>query len=434
MRQRIVSIQLRVKEAHGYQPYYPAIVNANGIVKPFYCRIGGNPVLREDGMYYLRHRDRSGKRHHQYVGTDPKLARTMQLQRQHFMDGEDMGLSIAEPPSIPRPPKVRMAAPPSVAALAHQDAPQPELPSERHPIVQTVDKFVKEMTVIRSLDCGADYRFKLGIFVSFTTKTYLDQIDDDEIIAYVAELKTRELASRTVKNYCSSLNAFLRRYGYKDKIKKRLLPKPTKKIVAAYSPEDLKAIFDGATKEEEMLFRFFLGLGMREQEVMYAAWPDIQSDRGLFKVTEKLDVGFKIKDKEERLIPIPSDLLERLKKRFETKKHRRWIFPTDRGQPDGHMLRRLQKLALREGLNCGMCLTKKGASCLDHACCKRFGLHKFRRTFATLHHDNGVPIRTLMEWLGHSDLQTTIRYLATSDPASQKTRKLVDKTWDCLLS
>ena len=97
MRQRVVSIQLRVKETYGYQPYYPAIVNTNGIVKPFYCRIGDKSVLREDGVYYLRHRDRTGKRHHQYVGTDPKLARTMQLQRQHFVDGEDMGLTIAEP-------------------------------------------------------------------------------------------------------------------------------------------------------------------------------------------------------------------------------------------------------------------------------------------------------------------------------------------------
>jgi integrase len=56
-------------------------------------------------------------------------------------------------------------------------------------------------------------------------------------------------------------------------------------------------------------------------------------------------------------------------------------------------------------------------------------LHKFRRTYATLHHENGVPIRTLMGWLGHSDLETTIRYLAAADPGSQRTRALVDKSW-----
>ena len=69
------------------------------------------------------------------------------------------------------------------------------------------------------------------------------------------------------------------------------------------------------------------------------------------------------------------------------------------------------------------------ASCRDHACCKQLGLHKFRRTFATMRHENGVPMRTLMAWLGHSMPETTIRYLAAADPGSKTTRSLVDKTW-----
>ena len=46
-----------------------------------------------------------------------------------------------------------------------------------------------------------------------------------------------------------------------------------------------------------------------------------------------------------------------------------------------------------------------------------------------MRHENGVPMRTLMAWLGHSMPETTIRYLAAADPGSKTTRSLVDKTW-----
>ena len=283
----------------------------------------------------------------------------------------------------------------------------PDLSGKRLPLAASVDKFVRETTITRNPEIGADYRFKLASFVKVCRKTYLDEIGDDDVITYVATLQSQGLSARTIENRCTVLNTFLRRYDFKDKVKKRFVPKATEKVASAYSAAEVRAILAASTAEERILFRFFLGLGMREREVMFAAWQDVDFEKGLFKVTEKKDAGFKIKDKEERLIPIDSQLLDNLRKRYKKKKHERWIFPTDRGLPNGHMLRKLQELGLREGLNCGQCRTKKRASCRDHACCKQLGLHKFRRTYATLHREQGVSMRTLMDWLGHSMLETT---------------------------
>jgi hypothetical protein len=33
----------------------------------------------------------------------------------------------------------------------------------------------------------------------------------------------------------------------------------------------------------------------------------------------------------------------------------RWVSPSKHGLPDGHFLRKLKKVALRAGLNCGHC-------------------------------------------------------------------------------
>jgi hypothetical protein len=223
MQQRTVIIMLRVKEGHGIQPYYPAVVTPNGTIKPFYARINGSPVHREDGVYYLRYRDNTGKRHYQFAGTDPKLARVMQLQRQHVIAGEEMGLPTVNAPPAIRPKRVLVAEPPSVAPLVNPKAPPAEGLTNRFAIAPTIDKFVREMSTIRSRGRAYGCRLQLGLFLRTFKKTYLDEIDDDDVVAYVAMLRDRNLTDRTIANYCATLNTFLRRYGYKEKVKKRLV-------------------------------------------------------------------------------------------------------------------------------------------------------------------------------------------------------------------
>jgi integrase len=109
-----------------------------------------------------------------------------------------------------------------------------------------------------------------------------------------------------------------------------------------------------------------------------------------------------------------------------------FIFAGPDGKPNGHFLRLLQKLALRAGLNCGECITKQGKSCATQAICREWGLHKFRKTFATMHSEAGVPPSTIQKWLGHSDLATTLRYLATADLRSERTRQQVNSTFASL--
>ena len=54
-----------------------------------------------------------------------------------------------------------------------------------------------------------------------------------------------------------------------------------------------------------------------------------------------------------------------------------------------------------------------------------FWLHKFRATFATRCLWAGVDLRTVQSWLGHSDIESTMRYLKPS--RSQKTRDKVNE-------
>lgn len=141
---------------------------------------------------------------------------------------------------------------------------------------------------------------------------------------------------------------------------------------------------------------------------MNAEYDDLDFRDCLFTVREK--ANWKSKDFEEREIPLPDFLLEGLKQRMLATKDR-LIFPTKDGKKDGHMLRRVQALAKRAGLP------------------GEWGLHKFRKSYATLQHRNGLDARSIQKRLGHSDLATTLAYLEGEDARSERSRSQVNDTF-----
>jgi integrase/recombinase XerD len=81
----------------------------------------------------------------------------------------------------------------------------------------------------------------------------------------------------------------------------------------------------------------------------------------------------------------------------------------------------------QQDTNYGHCINKAAKSCTTHLICRNFVLHKFRKTFATLHHKNGLPARTLMRLLRHNSLDVTLRYITDVD--DEQTRNVVESTF-----
>jgi hypothetical protein len=72
-------------------------------------------------------------------------------------------------------------------------------------------------------------------------------------------------------------------------------------------------------------------------------------------------------------------------------------------------------IALRAKVNCGHCenVGEGGTkNCREHAVCQEWGLHCFRKTFASDHYRNRSDkggLREIQKWLGHHSLDVTIR-------------------------
>lgn len=172
-----------------------------------------------------------------------------------------------------------------------------------------------------------------------------------------------------------------------------------------YRQDELNRILDACDETERAIFATFLLTGMREEELCYLTWPDVDlrdRDNATLRVTGDGKPGFSPKDYEERMIPISRELAELLAR---LPRRTTWVFPTKAGNRQTHLLRRLKVIA-------------------DAAHVTDATLHKFRHTYATRLLENGCDIVTVQKLMGHSDLDTTRQYL---DPDEKLKRSAVSK-------
>lgn len=165
-----------------------------------------------------------------------------------------------------------------------------------------------------------------------------------------------------------------------------------------YSQDEINRLLASCKGASHAMYATFLLTGLRKEELAHLAWKDVDFQRAVIKVRGKED--FVPKDYEERDIPMPPDLIQLLEK---LPRRSVWVFPTESGGRFGRneMLRRLKRIA-------------------THADVSDATLHKFRHTYATRLLEEGADIVTVQHLLGHSDIETTRKYLSPSDELQRR--------------
>jgi integrase len=219
----------------------------------------------------------------------------------------------------------------------------------------------------------------------------------------------REQAPRSVYNKFENVMTFLKAHGIRGLVGKNDWPRFVEEEPEVYEKEELEKLFQACDPDEQLWYEFFLMTGMREQEVMHASWADLNLTRNTVTVRYKPEYGFSPKNHREREIPIPVKLVQSLRGwRSSADKNCGLVFPTAGCQPKLDFLDCLEAAAKRAKLKP-----------------ENFWLYKFRATFATWSLWAGVDLRTVQLWLGHSDMESTMRYLKPS--RSQQVREKVNE-------
>ncbi len=195
-------------------------------------------------------------------------------------------------------------------------------------------------------------------------KKYVGAIDRSDIDTYKIKRSAekslchdRRITPRTINFEVSTLRTFFyyleneRELDLKNPCAKFKHLKDQKKKANSkppvYSQEQIDRIFVQCGDVEKTIFATLLLTGLRKRELYFLSWTDLDLDRGVLRVTGDNKEGFSPKDYEERVIPIPPDLVELLKK---LPRKSQWVFCNSNGGRISHLLRRLKSIADRAGV------------------------------------------------------------------------------------
>jgi integrase/recombinase XerD len=377
---REVNLTKRVQTPHGWR-YCRVVLAANGRIKPDLVVVNGKQECHKEGAYYLEWRE-GAKRVRLSVGKDPADANARRLRKEAELNALNNGVTVV----------------PANGKNGHRS------------VAAAIADFLDETKLTKKPKTYAAYSTTLSYFAESCRKLYLEDIQRKDLLNFCVFLRgEKEQAPRSVYNKFENVMTFLKANGIRGLVGKNDWPRFTEEEPEIYEQEELDTLFAKSNAEERLWYEFFLMTGMREQEVMYTYWSDINFAASTVRVSHKLDLGWTPKAYKEREIPIPAKLGRSLKAwKAKSDKTCGLVFPTAGCKPKFDFLDGLKAVAIRAQLDP-----------------VNFWLHKFRATFATWSLWAGVDLRTVQQWLGHSDMESTMRYLKPS--RSQQVREKVNE-------
>ena len=374
-----VNLTKRVQTSKGLR-YCPVALSANGRVKPDLVIVNCEQERHPEGAYYLEWRE-NGRRVRLSVGKDAADASARRLRKEAELNAVNNGAAIV-----------------------------PEGKDGHRSIAASVADYLDETKLTKKPKTLAAYGTALAYFVESCHKLNLEDIDRRDLLKFHAFLRDdKEQAPRSCWNKFANVMSFLKANGIRSLVGKNDWPRFVEEEPEVYEREDLDTLFAACDQQERLWFEFFLMTGMREQEAMHTYWSDVNLTAGMVRVSHKPDRGWTPKAYKEREIPIPTKLVKGLKVwKAKADKTCNLVFPTGGCRPKLDFLDCLKAIAERANLDP-----------------ENFWLHKFRATFATRCLWAGVDLRTVQHWLGHSDMESTMRYLKPS--RSQQVREKVNE-------
>ena len=181
--------------------------------------------------------------------------------------------------------------------------------------------------------------------------------------------------------------------------------KKSKSLPAVFSSGEVARLFDAVELPRHRLFlQTAYAAGLRVSELVSLRVADIDSQRMILHIRNA-------KGAKDRLVPLSTVLLDRLRHYWREYRTHSWLFP---GQtPGSHVsIGQVQRICRQAVRIAG--ITKKAS------------MHTLRHSYATHLLENGTDLATLQKLLGHNQLSTTLRYTHIQEPHLQQVRSPLD--------
>lgn len=258
----------------------------------------------------------------------------------------------------------------------------------------------------------SDYESALRVhLVPFFGRRSLAEIDVPMVEAFILAKLEEGKAPKSVKNFVGLLHSILDhgvKRGWCETNPAALVEKPRaahNTDIRFLSLEELELVLEACPatalgRTDRLVFLAAAMTGMRRGEVIALRWQDIDWDARLIRVRRNFtrgEFGTPKSRRSSRAVPLAPRLAEQLLDHVDQ--------TPDRVEADLVFAHPLTGSVLD-----GSKLRKRFQACVRRAGVRPTRFHDLRHTFATRMAAAGAPMRALQEWLGHSDLRTTLIY------------------------
>jgi len=230
---------------------------------------------------------------------------------------------------------------------------------------------------------------------SYYVRRYLEwggEIRARSALRFLARLRKNGYSNKSLNLVVQALRAYFRFEGYDEEAEKLKPPKVPKSLPKALSREEVRrllSVIPPTRKRDRLIVLLLYGAGLRVSELCNLKKKDIDFERSLIVVRGG-------KGAKDRVVPIPAFLLKEIRAYLETRDDdSEYLLVEERREKKDRISTKTVWYLLRKyGERAGVKVTP----------------HMLRHSFATHMLENGVDIRAIQEFLGHSNLSTTQIY------------------------
>ena len=240
------------------------------------------------------------------------------------------------------------------------------------------------------------YGFVISAFLKAVKKP-ASQICREDVRLYLLASIDRKLSWSSINQQVCALRIFAEvSLGFQCSAITLPPRKSEKKVVSVLSKEDVLKILNAADPGlAQTLLLFMYATGARGFEAVKLHVSDIESSRMVVRINQG-------KARKDRLVPLSPLLLDKLREYYKAFRPGPWLFPCKETTThiDVSQMRILwNKAKQRAGV-------------------KAAGVHSLRHAFATNLLEQGVDLYSLQQILGHTNIQSTARYLRMTNSIS----------------
>ncbi len=255
----------------------------------------------------------------------------------------------------------------AVKILAEMDVPVIENPSKFRKLIQYIEEYLQTHRDDKS-------KYALELLKPYHQMN-ISALDIKAIDKYLISLNKRSMPS-----YNIVLRAFfnwMNNMGYLNS--QNLTKIPQNQRIVVLKQHEINLLLENASTEWQFIIRIFLQTGLRRNELYEARYEDLDFHKDEWRIKGKRTQKGESND---RVIPIPNIIIDEQKQGY--------IIPHYYA-PDA--------------------LTQAFGKIRNRAKLKHASLHALRHTFATNLLNAGVDIAKVQEWLGHSSIEMTRKYI-----------------------